>query len=95
METTNSKSTMTALEYLKQAYGDDADIVYGDTDMCMFTVRTNTNQLAGLTETTKTVFTPQQVGHPQTRHKNLCLECQIDMGDCNPRQLCGKTYCAN
>jgi len=25
--------------------------------------------------------------------KNLCLECGVDMGDCNPRQLCGKTYC--
>tara|TARA_B100000900_G_scaffold347778_1_gene313117 strand:- start:1283 stop:1480 length:198 start_codon:yes stop_codon:yes gene_type:complete len=25
--------------------------------------------------------------------KNLCTECGIDMGDNNPRQLCGKTYC--
>ena len=24
---------------------------------------------------------------------NRCLECEIDMGECNPRQLCGKTYC--
>ena len=24
---------------------------------------------------------------------NRCLECGIDMGRCNPRQLCGKTYC--
>jgi len=24
---------------------------------------------------------------------NKCLECGIDMGRCNPRQLCGKTYC--
>ena len=24
-----------------------------------------------------------------------CLECGIDMGRCNPRQLCGKTYCSN
>lgn len=22
-----------------------------------------------------------------------CMECGIDMGSCNPRQLCGKTYC--
>ena len=22
-----------------------------------------------------------------------CLECGIDMGSCNPRQLCGKYYC--
>ena len=25
--------------------------------------------------------------------KNLCTECGIDMGPCNPRQLCGKTRC--
>ena len=25
--------------------------------------------------------------------KNLCLECNIDMGINNPRQLCGKTKC--
>ena len=24
---------------------------------------------------------------------NRCLECGIDMGKSNPRQLCGKTYC--
>ena len=24
---------------------------------------------------------------------NKCLECGIDMGRHNPRQLCGKTYC--
>ncbi len=22
-----------------------------------------------------------------------CLKCGIDMGKCNPRQLCRKTYC--
>tara|TARA_Y100000389_G_C17315600_1_gene440277 strand:- start:250 stop:453 length:204 start_codon:yes stop_codon:yes gene_type:complete len=27
--------------------------------------------------------------------KNLCLECGVDMGPCNPRQLCGKTFCNN
>ena len=27
--------------------------------------------------------------------KNLCVECKQDMGFCNPRQLCGKTYCAS
>ena len=26
---------------------------------------------------------------------NRCLECGIDMGRCNPRQLCCKTYCSN
>ena len=25
--------------------------------------------------------------------KNLCTKCNVDMGDCNPRQLCGKTRC--
>ena len=25
--------------------------------------------------------------------KNLCVECEVDMGDDNPRQLCGKTRC--
>lgn len=24
---------------------------------------------------------------------NFCLICGINMGDDNPRQLCGKTYC--
>lgn len=27
--------------------------------------------------------------------KNLCTECGVDIGDCNPRQLCGKTRCLN
>jgi hypothetical protein len=26
---------------------------------------------------------------------NLCLDCSIDMGDINPRQLCGKYKCHN
>jgi hypothetical protein len=25
--------------------------------------------------------------------ENRCIECGIDMGECNPRQYCGKTYC--
>ena len=25
--------------------------------------------------------------------KNLCVKCNVDMGDGNPRQLCGKTHC--
>tara|TARA_B100000161_G_C33373497_1_gene334458 strand:- start:202 stop:474 length:273 start_codon:yes stop_codon:yes gene_type:complete len=24
---------------------------------------------------------------------NRCMVCRTDMGRCNPRQLCGKTYC--
>lgn len=27
--------------------------------------------------------------------KNRCLDCGEDMGQCNPRQLCGKSYCMN
>jgi hypothetical protein len=27
--------------------------------------------------------------------KNRCLICKVDMGDCNPRQYCRKTYCEN
>jgi hypothetical protein len=26
---------------------------------------------------------------------NRCLGCGVDMGDCNPRQYCKKTYCPN
>lgn len=26
-------------------------------------------------------------------HVNRCIICQVDMGDCNPRQYCGKTKC--
>ena len=26
---------------------------------------------------------------------NRCTVCQVDMGRCNPRQLCGKTYCCS
>lgn len=29
----------------------------------------------------------------QSQEVNRCLECGVDMGECNPRQLCGKTYC--
>ena len=27
--------------------------------------------------------------------KNLCVNCGIDMGECNPRQYCGKWECPN
>jgi|UniRef100_A0A6C0BJT3 hypothetical protein len=26
---------------------------------------------------------------------NRCIECGVDLGLMNPRQLCGKTYCLN
>jgi hypothetical protein len=28
-------------------------------------------------------------------HVNRCVECGIDMGECNPRQYCGKWQCDN
>jgi hypothetical protein len=27
--------------------------------------------------------------------KNRCVECFVDMGDHNPRQLCSKVFCEN
>jgi hypothetical protein len=27
--------------------------------------------------------------------KNRCIVCKADLGDCNPRQYCRKTYCEN
>jgi len=29
------------------------------------------------------------------KEENLCVVCGIDMGECNPRQYCGKTRCLN
>lgn len=41
--------------------------------------------------------TYQQITEAIRKHmrgmKNLCIECGVDMGECNPRQLCRKTYC--
>lgn len=31
----------------------------------------------------------------QFEKKNLCVNCGIDMGECNPRQYCGKWECPN
>lgn len=42
---------------------------------------------------------PQKRKAPDTEFeydgKNRCLICKVDMGDCNPRQYCRKTYCEN
>lgn len=35
----------------------------------------------------------KSVIHNNQGMKNRCTECNVDMGICNPRQLCGKTYC--
>lgn len=32
-------------------------------------------------------------GYNQNTDSWHCIECGIDMGSCNPRQLCGKTFC--
>ena len=29
----------------------------------------------------------------EAAYKNLCIACNVDMGEDNPRQLCGKTKC--
>lgn len=29
----------------------------------------------------------------EEQYLNRCLICGVDMGDCNPRQLCGKWRC--
>ena len=26
---------------------------------------------------------------------NFCILCNVNIGDCNPRQYCSKTYCSN
>lgn len=42
-------------------------------------------------------FDPEEDGEEQDLTGfggiNLCVVCKIDMGDCNPRQYCCKTYC--
>jgi hypothetical protein len=40
-------------------------------------------------------FNPPLVNDDEYVYKNLCLICGVDMGDDNPRQLCGKTQCNN
>jgi hypothetical protein len=48
---------------------------------------------------TKQAVTGQKrkVDEPEFEYdgKNRCLICKVDMGDCNPRQYCRKTYCEN
>ena len=36
-----------------------------------------------------------QAQQSQFEQKNLCVNCGIDMGECNPRQYCGKWECPN
>ena len=31
--------------------------------------------------------------HTEDSSPNQCLLCNTDLGECNPRQLCRKTYC--
>jgi hypothetical protein len=35
----------------------------------------------------------QTIARHSLGSKNRCLDCGMDMGINNPRQLCGKTYC--
>jgi hypothetical protein len=39
--------------------------------------------------------TKQQNINEEECYTNRCIVCNIDMGFCNPRQYCGKTYCKN
>ncbi len=43
----------------------------------------------------KAVPHSEAVSHSEAVQKNLCIECGIDMGECNPRQFCGKWGCNN
>jgi hypothetical protein len=36
-----------------------------------------------------------QSNYSSDEEQNLCIECGIDMGPMNPRQLCGKWQCLN
>ena len=35
------------------------------------------------------------IGDEDIEVENRCVECNVDLGSCNPRQLCGKTRCDN
>ena len=37
----------------------------------------------------------QMIGEWMTDYINRCLGCGVDIGECNPRQYCCKTYCPN
>lgn len=51
----------------------------------------NTNN----TNNTNIPATPPPVIIKRKVIKNLCMVCGVDIGESNPRQLCGKTYCLN
>lgn len=42
---------------------------------------------------TDTEYRALQAARQSSSPRNRCEVCGVDMGDCNPRQLCGKTYC--
>ena len=50
------------------------------------------NDNNNLDGTTAETLNQEEVGEGGPM-KNLCVICGVDMGDCNPRQLCGKTRC--
>jgi hypothetical protein len=44
-------------------------------------------------EKTKNKKAPLKLPSIKRKSTNLCVSCGIDMGETNPRQYCGKTYC--
>lgn len=44
-------------------------------------------------EKPKSKKVPLKLPSIKRKSANLCVSCGIDMGETNPRQYCGKTYC--
>jgi len=41
------------------------------------------------------IMIEQLIQNNELEFKNRCVDCGIDMGKDNPRQLCGKTQCSS
>lgn len=44
-------------------------------------------------DATQPIDNPEATQPIDDIYVNRCIVCGVDMGDCNPRQLCCKTYC--
>ena len=64
---------------------------YLDFDNTNFSIETISNK--NISEVREDIFTILM--NSITEEKNRCVECGTDMGQCNPRQYCGKLYCLN
>lgn len=65
----------------------DAGNVYADVDEVMTEIRQFIDKGVS-SDQIKAAIEKHSMGI-----KNRCFECGVDMGICNPRQLCNKTYC--